>query len=169
MIVGTAGSLTAACARASPLPEICGDAYRDNCRRIHYLTMHSTGHSVAFVAPPDAQVLKGILSMLLLQLLTQQADYGYAIVVRLRGVGLDELAEGTVYPALTRLESKGYLESWLEPSTSGPARKYYRPTNAGRRELTRASHAWGELEAIVDRVMTSSTDTSAPIATEVHQ
>lgn len=113
----------------------------------------------------DAQVLKGILSMLLLQVLHDRADYGYAVVVRLRDLGLAGLAEGTVYPALTRLESKGFLESWLEPSNAGPARKYYRPTDAGLAELERATLAWGELRTSVDHVMstTEPSTTDAPI------
>lgn len=106
--------------------------------------------------PADAQVLKGILSMLLLQVLAQRADYGYAVVVRLRDLGFDGLAEGTVYPALTRLESKGFLESWLEPSNAGPARKYYRPTAAGLIELERAAREWGELRAGVDHVLAAA-------------
>ena len=47
----------------------------------------------------DTQVLKGILSMLLLQIVDQAEDYGYSVVMRLHKLGFDGLAEGTVYPA----------------------------------------------------------------------
>jgi len=106
------------------------------------------------VAGHDPQVLKGILSMLLLQVLRDREDYGYSVVVRLQDLGFDALAEGTVYPALSRLEAKGLLTSRLEPSPAGPARKYYRPTNSGVTELDRAASAWTSLRANVDRVMT---------------
>ncbi len=105
------------------------------------------------MADHDPQVLKGILSMLLLQVLREQEDYGYSVVVRLQDLGFDALAEGTVYPALSRLESKGLLTSRLEPSQAGPARKYYRPTRSGVAELDRAASAWISLRANVDRVM----------------
>lgn len=104
----------------------------------------------------DAQVLKGILSMLLLRVLEREDDYGYAIVLRLRALGFTDMAEGTVYPALTRMEKKGLLASRLVRSDSGPARKYYRLTKAGRSELGRAAEAWGELRANVDRVMSAA-------------
>lgn len=107
------------------------------------------------VADHDPQVLKGILAMLLLQALREREDYGYSVVVRLRELGFDALAEGTVYPALTRLEAKGLLTSRLERSSAGPARKYYRPTKSGVAELDRAAAAWIALRANVDRVMTS--------------
>lgn len=92
--------------------------------------------------------------MLLLQVLSEHEDYGYSVVVRLQDLGFDALAEGTVYPALSRLEAKGLLTSRLEPSQAGPARKYYRPTRAGVTELDRAAGSWISLRANVDRVMT---------------
>lgn len=106
----------------------------------------------------DSQVLRGILTMLLLRLLDEQEDYGYAIVVRLHDLGFDALAEGTVYPALTRLEKQGLLTSRLVPSDSGPARKYYTPTTDGRRHLHEIVASWHELQANVDRVLASHDD-----------
>jgi PadR family transcriptional regulator, regulatory protein PadR len=102
----------------------------------------------------DPQVLKGILSMLLLRVLCDREDYGYSVVVRLQDLGFTALAEGSIYPALSRLEGKGLLTSRLEQSQSGPARKYYRPTASGIVELDRAERAWTALRANVDRVMT---------------
>lgn len=111
------------------------------------------------MAAYDPQVLKGILSMLLLQLLADEEDYGYSVVVRLTGLGFDGLAEGTVYPALSRLEGKGLLSSKLVASDQGPARKYYRPTPAGTCELRRATAEWMELRVDVDRAMSISEST----------
>lgn len=100
----------------------------------------------------DPQMLKGVLSLLLLELCARQEDYGYALVVRLQELGFPELAEGTVYPALSRLETQGLLEARLARSASGPARKYYTPTAAGATELDRARRAWDDLVVAVASV-----------------
>jgi PadR family transcriptional regulator PadR len=104
----------------------------------------------------DPQMLKGVLSLLLLELCAEQEDYGYALVVRLQQRGFAELSEGTVYPALTRLESQGLLAARLVRSSSGPARKYYRPTAAGHAERDRARAAWRSLVAAVSTVVTTA-------------
>ncbi len=102
-------------------------------------------------------MLKGALSLLLLEVLAEEDGYGYAIVTRLREAGFDGLAEGTVYPALTRLESAGLLESYLVSSSAGPARKYYRVTRAGRDDLRVRAAAWEELVGAVEQVRSRRT------------
>ncbi len=97
-------------------------------------------------------MLKGLVSLLLLALLDEGEDYGYSLVVRLRDGGLEEVAEGTVYPALARLEQGGWLSTHLVPSQRGPARKYYKITAAGRRELASQLDAWHRLAKIIDSV-----------------
>lgn len=97
----------------------------------------------------DTQLLKGILSLLLLQLLAEQESYGYEVVQRLRAAGLTGVAEGTVYPALSRLEREGRLSARLVASTAGPARKYYRPTDAGYEALREGSASWLSMVDIV--------------------
>ena len=69
----------------------------------------------------DPQMLKGVLSILLLQLLAERESYGWEIVQRLRAEGLTDLMEGTVYPAMARLEREGRVSARLIPSSSGPA------------------------------------------------
>ncbi|GAB77647.1 transcriptional regulator, PadR family [Austwickia chelonae] len=113
----------------------------------------------------DPQMLKGVLSLLLLRLLLHEDGYGYGVVTRLQGAGFPDLVEGTVYPALTRLEAAGHLESYLLKSTSGPARKYYRITDGGRAELARAEAAWSDLVAAVAAVQASPT-TPSPLQTQ---
>jgi PadR family transcriptional regulator, regulatory protein PadR len=105
------------------------------------------------VPPHETQLLKGVLALLLLHLLDGREDYGYAIVVRLHEHGLADLGEGTVYPALTRLEARGWLSSRLVASSSGPARKYYRLTTAGAGERDRLAGAWHGLVANVNQVL----------------
>jgi PadR family transcriptional regulator, regulatory protein PadR len=101
----------------------------------------------------DPQMLKGVLALLLLTLCKDQEDYGYSIVLRLQQAGFHDVAEGTVYPALLRLESKGYLEAHLVRSSFGPARKYYRTTDDGRSEIARMHRSWVSLTRAVDAVL----------------
>jgi PadR family transcriptional regulator, regulatory protein PadR len=106
-------------------------------------------------------MLKGVLAPLLLQLVDEQEDYGYALVVRLHERGFADLREGTVYPALSRMEASGLLASRLVRSDAGPARKYYRITAAGQEELTRAVAAWNDLAKAVARVLVPEPERSA--------
>lgn len=91
--------------------------------------------------------------MLVLAALTTEESYGYQLVDRLRAAGLAELTTGTVYPVLNRLEREGQVRSRLVPSTTGPARKYYRPTADGADALHRATDAWTTLTGTVATVL----------------
>ncbi|MBN2177379.1 MAG: PadR family transcriptional regulator [Demequinaceae bacterium] len=97
----------------------------------------------------DPQMLKGLVSLLLLDLLAEESDYGYSLVVRLQGKGFTDLAEGTIYPALARVEQAGWIEAYLVASEKGPARKYYRITASGQKERQRAREAWENLVNLV--------------------
>jgi PadR family transcriptional regulator, regulatory protein PadR len=101
----------------------------------------------------DPQLLKGVLSMLLLRLLAERESYGYELVLRIHQAGLPEVAEGTVYPALARLEREHKISSRLVPSSSGPARKYYRPTRTGYDALATATTAWDGLVGVVNPLL----------------
>lgn len=91
--------------------------------------------------------------MLLLRLLAERESYGYEVVQRLHALGLVDILEGTVYPALARLEREGRVSTRLVPSSSGPARKYYRPTAAGRTALVEATARWLSLVEIVSATL----------------
>lgn len=105
--------------------------------------------------PPthDPQLLKGVLSLLLLQLLAERESYGYEVVQRLHEIGLTDVLEGTVYPALSRLEREGRVRSRLVSSNAGPARKYYRPTAAGYEALSVGTASWSALAVLVGSVL----------------
>ncbi len=105
--------------------------------------------------PPthDPQLLKGVLSLLLLRLLAERESYGYEVVQRLRALGLCDIAEGSVYPALSRLEREGRVQARLVASSSGPARKYYRPTPAGNQALQQGTASWLSLAEVVNPVL----------------
>ena len=109
----------------------------------------------------DPQLLKGVLSLLLLQLLAEQESYGYEVVQRLHQIGLFDILEGTVYPALARLEREGRVRARLVSSNAGPARKYYRPTPAGYEALSSGTASWLSLADVVGSVL------SRPIPAEL--
>jgi len=78
------------------------------------------------------QMRKGVLDFCILKALAGGECYGYALVkslVAIPGIGV---AEGSIYPLLSRLKKQGLVSTRLEESSEGPARKYYRLTNSGR-------------------------------------
>ena len=101
----------------------------------------------------DSQLLKGVLGIVLLRLLADRESYGYELAVRVQEAGLTEVQDGSIYPALGRLERDGHVTSRLVASPSGPARKYYRPTESGRAALARRTAAWRSLAAVVDPLL----------------
>lgn len=109
----------------------------------------------------DTQLLKGVLPTLVLAALSAGESYGYELVTRLQAAGLGALTTGTVYPVLTRLERDGLLEAHLVPSTSGPARKYYRPTRAGRASLSDGVAGWAALDAVVRALASGASPASS--------
>jgi PadR family transcriptional regulator, regulatory protein PadR len=102
----------------------------------------------------DPQLLKGVLGLILLRLLAEGESYGYELVTRVHDLGLVEVADGSIYPALTRLEREGHLESRLVASTSGPARKYYRLSKHGQEALNSGTRAWLSLAELVTPLLT---------------
>ena len=112
----------------------------------------------------DPQLLKGTLPILLLAALESEENYGYAIVTSLQASGFPDLSEGTVYPALSRMEQLGWLDSKLRASTSGPARKYYRITGAGRDQLAQAELGWRAFTHTVDTALSRLRERPAPAA-----
>ena len=83
----------------------------------------------------DTQLMKGILEGCVLSVIAEHETYGYEILQRLTGSGFTGLAEGTMYPVLTRLEKNGYIQCRKEKSPLGPIRKYYSVTDAGTTHL----------------------------------
>jgi PadR family transcriptional regulator PadR len=103
-----------------------------------------------------AQMLKGLAELALLSLLAERACYGLEILDRLRdGAGMD-VAEGTIYPLLHRLERAGLARAeWRLESEGARPRKYYAITDQGRLELEQQTAEWRRvsraLSAFLDR------------------
>ena len=103
----------------------------------------------------------GTVSLALLAVLAAAEGpmYGYQIAKRLEQVGDGVLAgkQSALYPVLRGLEGIGLLESFVEPSMSGPPRRYYRITAAGRTALADWSAAWRATRDSVDTVLKGNT------------
>ncbi len=93
----------------------------------------------------SGEALKGHLDLLLLAALRADPAHGYAIIEQLkrRSAGTFDLPEGTIYPALHRLEREGLIESEWSQAT-GRRRRVYRLTRRGRRALGEKAGAWRE-------------------------
>lgn len=101
-----------------------------------------------------AQLLKGTLPLLVLATLRDGELHGYEIARRIRdrsGGGL-ALSEGSLYPALHRLEADGALEASWREGERGPRRRYYRITKTGLEALARAERDWEAFAGAVAHV-----------------
>ena len=83
------------------------------------------------------QVRKGLLELCILNALQDAECYGYALVKQLVAIPGLHVAEGTIYPLLSRLKQQGLVATRLEESPDGPARKYYQLTEQGEQERMR--------------------------------
>jgi PadR family transcriptional regulator PadR len=102
-----------------------------------------------------SEVLKGHVDLLLLSTLRAGPLHGYGVVEKLRGLseGAFDLAEGTVYPALYRLEAAGLLSSsWTK--AAGRRRRVYELTKRGRGELAKGRDEWKVFAHAVEAVVT---------------
>jgi PadR family transcriptional regulator PadR len=91
------------------------------------------------------QLRKGLLELAILNSLGSGPLYGYDIVRRLADLDSLVITEGTVYPILSRLRNEEYVETYIEESSAGPPRKYYRLTPRGRDELRHMNQHWQKL------------------------
>lgn len=102
----------------------------------------------------------GIVSLVLLATLAAATEplYGYQIAKLLESDGEDagSVKQGTLYPVLRALSSAELLESYVEPSVSGPPRRYYRITDDGHAMLAEWKHAWARTRNFVDSVLGDS-------------
>jgi PadR family transcriptional regulator, regulatory protein PadR len=101
--------------------------------------------------PGDAELLQGTLDMLILKVAALGPIHGYAIVQRLRQISNDALRirQGSLYPALYRLENRGWLTSEWKTTDGGRDAKYYSVTKAGQQQLDAETASWNRLcEAI---------------------
>lgn len=98
------------------------------------------------------EMLKGTLEGIVLALLTGRAAYGYEITTLLREQGFTEIAEGTVYALLVRIEQKGLVDVEKRPSEKGPPRKVYTLNPQGEKELNEFWNTWSFLSERLEQL-----------------
>ena len=105
------------------------------------------------------ELLKGSTDTLLLSLISQQPMYGYQIIKELEGrsQGYFKFKEGTLYPALHRMEREGLVNAQWQRLVSGQERRYYQITATGRQALEAKLTEWRGFAAAVNLIMKPST------------
>lgn len=103
--------------------------------------------------PPD--LLQGTLDLLLLRILALEPLHGWAVGQRLRQVSGEVLnvSEGSLYPALHKLEYQGLVKAEWRASENNRRAKFYAITRAGRRRLEQEANEWRRLSAAITRVV----------------
>ncbi len=105
------------------------------------------------VQNPD--LVRGALEPVLLELIAAGASYGYEIVRAVQQASHGELLaqEGTLYPALHRMEKRGYLRATWKISPEGRKRKHYHLTAEGRRSLEAMRSEWATFSKTINRIL----------------
>ena len=95
----------------------------------------------------DAELLQGTLDMLILKIAALRPIHGYAIAQRLQQISRDalQIRQGSLYPALYRLEHRGWLKAEWKITDGGREAKYYSLTKAGRRQFDTETADWKRL------------------------
>lgn len=97
------------------------------------------------------QLKKGVLEMCVLVLLSRGDNYAYDIASRMaEAVGM---GEGTIYPLMRRMQNDGLVSTYLQESSGGPPRKYYKLTKSGAQALKSHISDWQAFEASVRKLL----------------
>ena len=108
------------------------------------------------MSPPKAEVLQGTMDLLVLKTLeTIGPMHGWGIARRLQQLSEDrlQLSQGTVYPALLRLEQRGWVTAKWGTSDNNRKARFYSITGAGRKQLRAETESWEEMAALINRVL----------------
>jgi len=103
--------------------------------------------------PPD--LVQGTLDFLLLKILALEPLHAFAISQRLKQVSDDvlQVSDGSLYPALHKLEQEGWITAEWKPSENNRRAKFYSLTRAGRQQLDREAANWERLSSAISQVM----------------
>src|ERR1700748_2400899 len=108
------------------------------------------------MTPPRGEVLQGTLDLIVLKTLDAMgSQHGYGIAQRIQQVSEDllKLNQGTLYPALLRLEQRGWISSKWGVSDNNRKAKYYSLTRAGRRQLATETESWERMASVIQRLL----------------
>jgi PadR family transcriptional regulator, regulatory protein PadR len=105
---------------------------------------------------PKSEVLQGTLDLLVLKTLDSMGPmHGFGIALRIQQVSEDllQLNQGTLYPALLRLEQRGWITSKWGVSENNRRAKFYSLTRAGRQQLEQEAESWDRMSTMINRVL----------------
>ena len=103
-------------------------------------------------------VMQGTLDMLILKAVSLEQLHGYGVLLRIQQISKNrlEIQQGSLYPALFRLEHQGLIDSEWGESDNKRRAKYYRLTAAGRRQLQQSARKWNDMAAIIAGILSAS-------------
>ncbi len=104
---------------------------------------------------PSEDLLQGTLDLLILKTLALEPMHGYGISLRIQQIskGVLRVQQGSLYPALYRLEQKGWIAYEWGTSENGRRAKFYRLSKDGRRQLEAQTESWERLSAAINRIL----------------
>jgi transcriptional regulator len=104
---------------------------------------------------PKSDLLQGTLDMLILQVVAAGPVHGYAIAQRLQQMSRDilQVQQGSLYPALHRLESRGWLQAEWNTTETGREAKFYSLTKGGRKQLNAERAGWERMSEAISLVL----------------
>jgi PadR family transcriptional regulator PadR len=107
------------------------------------------------MASPKSDLLQGTLNLLILQIAALGPAHGYAIAQRLQQISQDvlQVQQGSLYPALHRLEARGWLRAEWRDTDTGREAKFYSLTKVGRKQLERERSDWERLAKAIALVL----------------
>lgn len=110
------------------------------------------------MAKQKSDLLQGTLDMLILKTLALEAMHGWGISQRIQQVsdGILNVNQGSLYPALYRLEEQGWITSEWGSSDNNRQAKYYSLTKAGRKQLVAETENWQRISAAIEQVLAAS-------------
>src|ERR671930_697669 len=102
-----------------------------------------------------SDLVQGTLDLLILKILALEPLHGWAISIRLKQVSRDvlQVSDGSLYPALHKLEQEGWIKAEWAPSENNRRAKYYSLTRPGRKELEKEAANWNRLAAAITHVV----------------
>jgi PadR family transcriptional regulator PadR len=108
---------------------------------------------------PNAEMLKGTLDMMVLRTLVTGDAHGHTIAKVIERTSEDvlEVEQGSLYPALHRLEDRGWVSSYWGASENNRRAKFYRLTTAGKKQLVRETNRWRQMARAIGLVMGEKT------------
>lgn len=99
----------------------------------------------------NAQFKKGVLELCVLTMISRKDYYGYELVEEISKIL--EISEGTLYPILRRLTDEKYFDTYLQESSEGPPRKYYRVTRLGKESQKELIKQWSEFNKQIEKLI----------------